>query len=88
VPEQARDGLGGSLAVAAHLPADAGRALVHAAGRSYVSAMDSGVLVGAGVALVGALVALVWMPAKEHAAQAVPAPAVVGDEAVPVGAGC
>jgi hypothetical protein len=88
VPEQARDGLGGSLAVAGHLPAEAGRELMNAAGRAYVHAMDRGVLVGAGVALAGALVALVWMPAKGRAPEVEDASAAVRKEVVAVPAGC
>jgi EmrB/QacA subfamily drug resistance transporter len=58
----ARDSVGGAMEVAARLGGSAGRALVDVAQSSFVSGMHTAVLVGAGVALIGALVALVFLP--------------------------
>jgi MFS transporter, DHA2 family, multidrug resistance protein len=62
IPAGADQGLGASLAIAAHLPAPAGQAFVTAAREGYIQAMDTTVLVAAAVAFAGALVALRWMP--------------------------
>ena len=64
VPTGADQGLGASLAVAAHLPAPAGQTFATAARESYIQAMDNTVLVAAAVAFAGALVALRWMPRR------------------------
>ena len=41
----------------------AGEALVTAAKTAFIQGMDRGLLVGAAVALLGALVSLIWLPA-------------------------
>jgi DHA2 family multidrug resistance protein-like MFS transporter len=64
LPEPARDGIGGALAVAAQMPAQVGDALAHAARSAFVDGMDRTLLVATGVALAGALLALVWLPAR------------------------
>jgi hypothetical protein len=43
---------------------EAGLALIAAAKESFISAMDRGLFVGAAIALIGAMVALVWLPSR------------------------
>ncbi|HTJ77010.1 MAG TPA: MFS transporter, partial [Acidimicrobiales bacterium] len=64
VPEAAKASVGGALEVARSLGGDQGAALAHAARHAYVNGMGVGVLVAAGVALVGSLVALVFLPSR------------------------
>jgi len=59
----AHDSLGGAVHVAAQL-GPSGQSLVADATRAFVDAMSSTVLVGAVVAVVGALVALIWLPSR------------------------
>ena len=59
----AHDSLGGAVQVAGQLGA-AGNAVVADASRAFVDAMGSTVLVAAAVAVVGALVALIWLPSR------------------------
>ena len=67
VPEVARASVGGALGVAQQLGGDQGAALAHAAKAAYVDGMSVGVLVGAGVALAGSLVALAFLPSRAKA---------------------
>ena len=60
----AEDTLGGASAVAAKIGGAAGRALDGSAEAAFTSAMSSTLIVAAGVALAGALVALVVLPAR------------------------
>jgi EmrB/QacA subfamily drug resistance transporter len=66
--DAARDSLGGALAVAAH---GGGSRLATAAQEAFVSGMHSAVMVAAAIALAGALIALVFLPARapEHAVE-------------------
>jgi EmrB/QacA subfamily drug resistance transporter len=57
-----RDSVGEAMAVAGRLGGVPGAALTHAAATAYTSAMGTAVLVGAGFALVGAVVALIFLP--------------------------
>jgi len=59
----AHDSLGGAVHVAARLGSVGGQSLLDDATRAFVHAMSQAVLAGAAVALVGALVALIWLPA-------------------------
>ena len=59
----AHDSLGGAVQVAAQL-GPSGQSLVADATRAFVDAMSSTVLVGAVVAVMGALVALIWLPSR------------------------
>ncbi len=66
-----RDSIGGALTVAARMGGDpnvidtnAGRALAHAARDAFASSMGRGLLVAAGMALAGCIVALVFLPAQ------------------------
>ncbi len=60
----AGDSIGGALAVAAQLGGNAGMQLADAARDAFAQAMGSSVLVGAGVAFLGALVALAYLPSR------------------------
>ncbi|HEY1280914.1 MAG TPA: MFS transporter [Acidimicrobiales bacterium] len=62
----AHDSLGGAVQVANQV-GSAGQSLVADAAHAFVNAMSSTVLVAAAVALVGALVALVWLPSRAAA---------------------
>ncbi len=85
VPEVAKDGIAGALAVAGRLPGESGTALGAAAREAFIHAMDTTLHVGCGVALAGAVLALIWLPARIHgestevetvpAGQAEPSPA-------------
>jgi hypothetical protein len=67
----AHDSLGGAMQVAGQLGSQ-GQPLLADATRAFVDAMGSTVLVAAAVAVVGALVALIWLPSR--------APEVVEDD--------
>ena len=71
----AHDSLGGAMQVAAQL-GPSGSSLVADATRAFVEAMSSTVLVGAAVAVAGALVALIWLPSRA----ASPVDELEGDE--------
>jgi EmrB/QacA subfamily drug resistance transporter len=75
-----RDSIGGALAVAAQLGGDSGAAITAAARSAFVEGMAMASLIGMGVAIAGALVALAWLPARatakpaaEHVSSADPA---------------
>jgi len=57
----------------------AGAAIVAAAKQSFISAMDRGLFVGAGIALVGAIVALIWLPSRAATPAEEPLPAENAD---------
>jgi EmrB/QacA subfamily drug resistance transporter len=76
----AGDSLSGALATASGLGGQAGARLAATAQEAFVGGMHTAVLVGAAIALAGALVALLFLPAREGA----PAPTLaVGPEPVP-----
>jgi EmrB/QacA subfamily drug resistance transporter len=73
-PEAAKavkDSVGGAAAVAEHAPAQFAAAITKVANQAFVDALDKTVLVGAGVAVLGAIVALIWLPARAPSAVAV-----------------
>jgi EmrB/QacA subfamily drug resistance transporter len=70
----ARDSLGGAVEVAARLGGTSGQSLLDDARQAFVHAMGNAVLVGAAVALVGAIVALIWLPARAAAPAEATAP--------------
>ena len=80
--ETARDTLGGAIGVADGVGGAAGRALHDAASGAFVGAMQTTVLVAAGVALVGAGLAARYLPARAAEA-ASPRPAPLAAEPVP-----
>jgi hypothetical protein len=53
-----------ALKAGQQLGGEAGFAIITAARGSFISAMDRGLFVGATIALLGALVALVWLPSR------------------------
>ncbi|HKE77093.1 MAG TPA: DHA2 family efflux MFS transporter permease subunit [Acidimicrobiales bacterium] len=66
-----KDSVGAAAEVAARVPEAAGRLIVAASNDAFVHAMDRTVVVGAAVALLGALVAAVFLPARARAGDAV-----------------
>ncbi len=60
----AKDSLGGALAVAARAPAAVRDQLAAVAKAAFVDGLHTGVLVGAAAALLGAIVAAAWLPAR------------------------
>jgi EmrB/QacA subfamily drug resistance transporter len=64
VVSAARDSIGGASQVAASIGGQIGQGLLNVANAAFIHAMDVTVLVGAAVALAGALVALLFLPAR------------------------
>lgn len=62
----AADGVGGALAVAAQLPGDAATSLINTAHTAFVDGMSLAAIVGANFVLIGALVAVWYLPARDH----------------------
>jgi EmrB/QacA subfamily drug resistance transporter len=62
--QAAKDSLGGALAVAAKAPPALGNTLAGVAKSAFVDGMHTGVLVAAGAAFLGAIVAAIWLPAR------------------------
>jgi len=76
----ARDSIGGASFVAARMGGPDGRALLQAARGAFVIGMGHAVLIAAGVALLGAVVALVFLPARARDARAIhAAPSLVAE---------
>ena len=93
VAEAATSSLGEALRVAGQIGGRAGEALVTAAKTSFIQGMDRALVVGAAVALLGALVSLIWLPARarpvpagEGAPQATDEGSIGRAEPEPVGA--
>ena len=63
----AEDSIGGALGVAAQLGGEPGRLLVDAANAGFVDAMGVAFIAAATVAFAGALVSLIFLPAREGA---------------------
>jgi hypothetical protein len=59
--DTARDSIGGAIAVASH---GGGSQLVTTAQEAFVNGMHTAVIVAAAIALAGALIALVFLPAR------------------------
>jgi EmrB/QacA subfamily drug resistance transporter len=64
VPAAARASVGGALQLAGQLGGEPGAALAAAARSAYVDGMGVGVLVAAGVALLGSVIALAFLPSR------------------------
>jgi EmrB/QacA subfamily drug resistance transporter len=62
--EGAKDSLGFALVVAGRIGGAAGDAFAAAARNAFVDGFHAGLWVGAGAALVGAIAALLWLPAR------------------------
>src|SRR5262249_8764603 len=60
----APEGIGNAFAVATRLGGQTGADLVATAKSAFVDAFHVGLYVGAGVALIGAIAVLIWMPAR------------------------
>jgi hypothetical protein len=58
----ARSSVGAALALGSRLSGREGATIVTAARSSFVHAMDRGLVVGAAIALLGSIVALIWLP--------------------------
>ena len=84
VPDPARDGIGAAMRIADHLPGPAGAALSDAARTAFLHGMGFASLAAAGVAAAGAVVALLWLPARAPASDGFPERAE--RDAVPVAA--
>jgi EmrB/QacA subfamily drug resistance transporter len=82
----AHESITGASAVAERVGGSAGRMLHDVAGVAFVDAMQSAMLVAAGVCFVGALLALALLPAREQARAGRPTPAPVKPVAEPVAA--
>jgi EmrB/QacA subfamily drug resistance transporter len=67
----ASDSIGAALAIGSTVGGAPGAAIVVAAKDSFIVAMDRGLLVGAAIALLGALVALIWLPSRAPAGASV-----------------
>jgi len=61
--DQAKDSLGAALAIAAKVPAIGGE-LADAAKSAFVEGFHAGVYVGAGMALLGAIAVILWLPSR------------------------
>ncbi|MSQ29003.1 MAG: DHA2 family efflux MFS transporter permease subunit [Dehalococcoidia bacterium] len=70
IAEPASDSLGAALAASRHLAGPAGQALANAARAAFIDAVSFSVLVASGVAFLGAVLALVFLPARELRTQA------------------
>jgi fucose permease len=73
----AGDSVGGAIGVADKIGGSHGDALTQAAQNAFAGAMNTTVLVAAGVALVGALVAAIVLPSKERSEAAAVAPEAI-----------
>jgi DHA2 family multidrug resistance protein-like MFS transporter len=73
--DAASDSITGATAVAERVGGAAGHTLQQAANGAFVDGMQIAMLVAAGVTLVGALVALVLLPARAEQTEAAHAPA-------------
>jgi EmrB/QacA subfamily drug resistance transporter len=62
--DTAQEGIGNAFAVAARIGGQTGADLVATAKTAFVDAFHVGLFVGAGVALLGAIAVLIWMPAR------------------------
>ena len=67
----ATNSVGAALEIGAKMGGAPGAAITAAAKRSFISAMDRGLVVGAAIALIGAIVAVVWLPNRAPHAEAI-----------------
>jgi EmrB/QacA subfamily drug resistance transporter len=66
----ANSSIGGAMAIGSRMGGLPGEVLITAAKSSFIHAMDRGLVVGAAIALAGALVALAWLPNRPADAEA------------------
>ena len=69
--DAARESLAGGLTVASNAGGEPGRQLMVAAQDAFLSGMHTAAIVAGAIAVAGALVALVWLPAREKSGEAV-----------------
>jgi EmrB/QacA subfamily drug resistance transporter len=69
--EQALSSVGAAIGIGTKVGGAAGAAIVTAAKTSFIHAMDRGLIVGALIAFVGAFVALMWLPSRAPAVDAI-----------------
>ena len=62
--EGAKRSLGAALSIAAKAPGAIGRALADAARTAFIDGFHTGLYVGAGAALLGAVAVVLWLPAR------------------------
>jgi hypothetical protein len=74
--ENAKDSIGAATGIAATLPPQVGEPLATAARDAFTDAFGMAVLVGVGLALVGAALVFKFMPSREVAADSAPLPVV------------
>ncbi|MFL5736762.1 MAG: MFS transporter [Actinomycetota bacterium] len=82
VAAQASQSVDQAIKAGTQLGGVAGAAIVAAAKQSFISAMDRGLFVGAGIALVGAIVALIWLPNRAATPAEEPLPGEHADREV------
>lgn len=70
VKAEVRDSIGKAAVIASYLGGSPGHVIISAANAAFIDAMHSTVLVGAGVSLCGALVALLFLPSRPDDEQA------------------
>ena len=69
--QQALSSVGAAIGIGTKVGGAAGHAIVTAAKTSFIHAMDRGLIVGTSIALVGAFVALLWLPSRAPAVDAI-----------------
>jgi MFS family permease len=76
---EASASVGAAIQIGQKMSGDAGIALVTASKQAFISAMDKGLFVGATIALVGAVVALIWLPSRAATPVEEPLPGELSD---------
>jgi len=76
---EASASVGAAIQIGQQMGGDAGFALVAASKQAFISAMDKGLFVGATIALVGAVVALIWLPSRAATPTEEPLPGELSD---------
>ena len=69
--QQALSSVGAAIGIGTKVGGAAGDAIVIAAKTSFIHAMDRGLIVGTSIAFVGAFVALMWLPSRAPAVDAI-----------------
>jgi DHA2 family multidrug resistance protein-like MFS transporter len=75
----ASEGVGGAMAVADKIGGPAGDSLAASAQHAFTGAMSTTVLIAAAAALIGSVLAAMWLPSKEREDVADPVPAEVAE---------
>jgi EmrB/QacA subfamily drug resistance transporter len=88
LPAEAADAasrsVGAALEIGAQMGGATGAAIITAAKESFISAMDRGLFVGATIALVGAMVALIWLPSRAATPPEEPLPEELAEQQIAV----